>query len=278
MHVKVCDMMSESFDKDFIDSVVNTGFAVLTNHGIRHDLIKATQSEWRNFFTKDQEYKGRFADHEDHNMGYKGLKSEKAVGAKAPDLKEFYHWHPGKMIPLELVGSTLRVYSDLEGVSQKALNVLDNHFARYSVGPNTFQKSCRNSNNTILRTLYYPAMDFSAEPDAVRAAAHEDINFVTLLVASTASGLQVKDKEGKWHDVPHEENSITLNIGDMLQLASNGLYKSTTHRVVNPENNTTDRISMPLFIHPHGDTVLAPGVTAQQFLDERINQIYMKVK
>src|SRR5690606_8271472 len=105
----------------------------------------------------------------------------------------------------------------------------------------------------------------------VRSAAHEDINHITVLVAASAPGLQVLDKEGKWHNVPHEENSIVVNIGDMLQLASGGRYRSTTHRVVNMPG---DRISIPMFVHPNAKTVLAPGKTAAQFLAERIAQIH----
>jgi isopenicillin N synthase-like dioxygenase len=97
-------------------------------------------------------------------------------------------------------------------------------------------------------------------------------------VAASAPGLQVLDKKGDWHDVPHEENSIVVNIGDMLQLASRGLYKSTTHRVINPDNSRLDRVSMPLFVHPHSDTLLAEGKTAKQFLDERLAEIYLKTK
>ncbi len=276
MQVKVCSMASDGFNKDFMDSIVNTGFAVLTDHGIPHDFIQKTQDAWRKFFLSEQVYKERFVNVINDNMGYKGFKSEKAVGAKVADLKEFYHWKPGEMIPLELVGSTLQLFSYLEGISQDVLSVLDKHHGRGD--GHSFQYECAQSDNTILRSLYYPAMDFSAEPDAVRAAAHEDINFITLLVASTASGLQVQDKDKNWHDVPHEDNSIVVNIGDMLQVMSNWEYKSTPHRVINPDNSTSDRISMPFFVHPHKDTMLAPGVTAGDFLAERINEIYMKAK
>jgi len=69
-----------------------------------------------------------------------------------------------------------------------------------------------------------------------------------------------------------------VNIGDSLQLASRGLYRSTTHRVVNASDSLSDRISMPMFIHPAGNTLLADGITAQQYLDERLSQIYQQVK
>jgi isopenicillin N synthase-like dioxygenase len=271
MNVRVCDMNSMNFREDFIGSLSSTGFAVLTNHGIDHKTIKSVQADWRNFFTNNKEYKERFINKTDGNMGYKGFKTEKAVGAGAADLKEFYHWRPGKMIPMELLAGNLTLYHELESVAHDILYVIDEH-----EDTTFYRKSCSESDNTIFRALYYPAMDFSKETDAVRAAAHEDINMITLLVSSTSSGLQVKDLEGNWLDVPYEENSIIVNVGDMMQLVSKGKYKSTTHRVVNPDNSVNDRISIPMFIHPRSDTVLAPDVTAQQFLNERLNQIYTR--
>lgn len=271
MKVKVTNLRSPEFANDMVESVVNTGFVVLTHHGIDHGLIKETQSAWRLFFLSDQEYKNEYVNLTDPNMGYKGMKQEKAVGALKPDLKEFFHWKPGQRMPNEVWALTQTMFYQLEDVGMKVLKVLDQCVSDFK----GFQDSCWNSDNTILRSLYYPAMDFNAEKGAVRAAAHEDINFITLLVAASAPGLQVKDTQGNWHNVPHEQNSVVVNIGDMLQLASKGLYKSTTHRVVNPENSNTDRISMPLFIHPHGNTLLADGITAQQYLDQRLQEIYL---
>lgn len=273
MKVKVCNFKSYSFDEDFIDSVVNTGFAVITNHGIDHGLIKEAQQAWRLFYLNSQSYKNDFINQENGNFGYKGMKTEKAVGAKKADLKEFYHFQPGQRLPSEVAAPTMVLYSDLEDFGFSLLRVFDREGGRQD-----YRESCCGSENTILRTLYYPAMDFSKETEAVRAAAHEDINHITLLVAASAPGLQVLDKQGNWHDVPHEENSIVMNVGDMLQMASNGLYKSTTHRVINPENSTSDRVSMPLFMHPKGNTILKPGKTAQEYLNERLEEIYLKTK
>lgn len=273
MEVKVANLRSDEFEADLIKSMKDTGFVVVTHHGISFDLIKRAQKGWREFFLKEQMYKNLFVNGNNTNMGYKGLRTETAVGAKKADLKEFFHWKPGQHMPSDVWQDTLFLFHQLEDVSGKILRVIDKE--NYNQGQyTTYASDCDQSDNTLLRTLYYPAMDFDADPGAVRAAAHEDINYITLLVAASAPGLQVMDRHGKWHDVPHEENSIVVNIGDMLELASEGRYKSTTHRVVNPKDNREDRISMPLFIHPHGYTMLAPGKTAQQFLDERIADIY----
>lgn len=273
MEVKVANLRSNDFEKDLIDSVVNTGFVVVTHHGIDASMIRESQKGWREFFLKEQMFKNLFINEKDGNMGYKGMRTEKAVGATKADLKEFYHWKPGQFMPQDVWAETLRLFHQLEDVSQQILRVIDKENHRQGEYTN-YADDCYQSDNTILRTLYYPAMDFNSEPDAVRAAAHEDINHITLLVAASAPGLQVMDKADKWHDVPHEENSIVVNIGDMMQLQSQGRYKSTTHRVINPENNRQDRISMPMFVHPHSHTLLAPGKTAGEFLKERIAEIY----
>jgi isopenicillin N synthase-like dioxygenase len=272
MNVQVCDLKSDTFEQTFMDSILNTGFAVLVNHGIDPLDIKHFQDKWRKWFLRDQESKKMYQNFLNPNMGYSGFKSEKAVGANKADLKEFYHWRPGEILPFHAL-TPLYIFYNLEDIGLRVLGVLDRHWDIPNPG---FQDCCLHSRKTILRTLYYPALDFESEKGAVRAAAHEDINYITLLVAASAPGLEVKDAQGNWHPVPHEENSVICNIGDMLQLASGGKYKSTTHRVVNPENSSSDRISMPMFIHPHENTVLADGITAKSFLAERIAKINTK--
>lgn len=273
MKINVCNLRSNEFEKDFVDSIVNTGFAVITHHGVDFGLIKETQAAWRTFFNQNRSYKEYFRNLENPNMGFTGFGGEKAVGASVPDLKEYFHWRPGSSLPLEVTAVTQKMYYMLkEDVSNKLLAVLD------TVRPGTqYRQACENSDNTLLRALYYPALsEIERSAGAVRGSAHEDINFITLLVAASAPGLQVQDRSGNWHAVPYEENSIVVNIGDSLELASGGLFKSTTHRVVNPQELTTDRISLPVFIHPHSTTILSSGVVAQDFLWERLNKIYVK--
>jgi isopenicillin N synthase-like dioxygenase len=66
------------------------------------------------------------------------------------------------------------------------------------------------------------------------AAAHGDINLLTVLPAATQAGLQVLGKDNAWHDVPCDFGMLIVNIGDMLDEASQGYYPSTIHRVLNP--------------------------------------------
>lgn len=65
--------------------------------------------------------------------------------------------------------------------------------------------------------------------------AHEDINLMTVLPFAMALGLEIKDSQGNWHAMPWGSGMIVINSGDMLAHATQNYYKSTTHRVVNPE-------------------------------------------
>ena len=142
--------------------------------------------------------------------------------------------------------------------------------------------------NTILRVIHYPPLSPSTPDGAVRSSQHEDINLITLLVGATADGLQVQDHDGSWIEVEGNHEHIIVDSGDMLQNLTNGLFKSTTHRVVNPPNAYSDRYSMPLFVHPRGEIDLTPReefiqqtggeqqypkISAEEYLHQRLVEI-----
>jgi len=132
------------------------------------------------------------------------------------------------------------------------------------------------STQSLLRVLHYPPIEQGdAEPGAIRAGAHEDINLITLLPAANEPGLQVKARDGSWLDVPCDFGNLIINIGDMLQEASGGYFPSTTHRVVNPEGHDSKkaRISLPLFLHPRPEVVLSDRYTAGSYLQERLEEL-----
>ena len=133
----------------------------------------------------------------------------------------------------------------------------------------------KDSDQTLLRVLHYPPLSGDEEVDAIRAAAHEDINLITILPASNEPGLQVQAKDGSWLDVPCDFGNLIVNIGDMLQEASGHYFPSTTHRVVNPDgaDMTKSRISLPLFLHPRPDVVLSERHTAGSYLQERLREL-----
>jgi isopenicillin N synthase-like dioxygenase len=109
----------------------------------------------------------------------------------------------------------------------------------------------------------------------VRAAAHGDINLLTILPAATEPGLQVLGKDNAWHDVPRDFGLLIINIGDMLAEASGGYYPSTVHRVLNPTGEAAKkpRISLPLFLHPRREVVLSERYTVEKYFNERMEEL-----
>ncbi len=75
--------------------------------------------------------------------------------------------------------------------------------------------------------------------------------------------------------MPCDTGSLAVNGGEMLDLATNGYYRATTHRVVNPTGDAArvPRMSLPMFLHPADDVVLAEGRTAYEFLQQRISEL-----
>ena len=183
-----------------------------------------------------------------------------------------------------LQGRSPAVYDALEQCSLELLDTLD----KYLGNPEGTLRGMAQDGNTILRALHYPAMDdHTFIPGAIRAAAHEDINLITLLITSTASGLQLQRRDGSWMDVNAEPGEIIVDSGDMLARITNGVLPATTHRVVNPPDGGTRRFSLPFFVHPRPDVVLrvfdkcrGPGfptpkddITADEFLKKRLAAI-----
>ena len=201
-------------------------------------------------------------------------------------MKEFFHYYPWYQLPESVRARTLELYDRLADLGAELLGWiqagLPDEVSRSLSCP--LPAMVHRSQDTLLRVLHYPPLEPTTDAatyvgaGAIRAAAHEDINLITLLCAATESGLQVKDLEGAWHDVPCEPGQIAVNSGDMLQLATAGYFRSTTHQVINPDSKEShrSRYSMPLFLHPRPDVRLTPEVTAGEFLRERLVQIGLK--
>ena len=276
MQVAVVDYRSSSAAADFTRSLKNTGFAVLTNHPLEADLVQKVYDDWLAFFATDAKFKYPFS--ADSQDGYfSSAVSETAKGNEIKDIKEFFHVYPWGKYPTEVTDAALRFYDQATNLAKELLDWVEAETppevaAKFSV---PLSKMLDGSKNTLLRILRYPALTGHEPPGAIRAAAHEDINLITVLPASNEPGLQVRDIHGAWHDVPCDFGSLAINAGDMLQLASGGYYPSTPHRVTNPtgESATRPRVSVPLFLHPANDVVLAEGRTAFSFLQERIREL-----
>lgn len=276
MNVEVVDFRADDAPEAFTRSLRQTGFAVLVNHPLPQELVEQIYTEWLAFFDGDRKYAYRYSD--DDQDGYFGPDvSETAKGNTVKDIKEFFHVYPWGQYPSEVSDAALRYAEIAKGIALTLLGWVQDHTPddvrdRLSM---PLPQMMDGSTRTLLRVLRYPPLRGDEPADAVRAAAHEDINLLTVLPASNEPGLQVRDLAGNWHDVPCDFGSIAINAGDMLQLATGGHYPSTTHRVTNPtgEGARRSRLSLPLFLHPADQVVLAEGRTAFSYLQERIAEL-----
>ncbi|HUS53444.1 MAG TPA: 2OG-Fe(II) oxygenase family protein [Thermohalobaculum sp.] len=275
--IKTVSFTSPQAPAAFTRSLRETGFAVLTDHPIGPERIKAAYLAWGGFFNSDEKHK--FTVDPATQDGYFPFRSENAKGAKAKDLKEFYHVYPEGRVPDDIAPMTRKLYNDLVAIGATLLEWIQANApaevtARLS---EPLPRMLAGSKQNLLRILHYPALDEPPEPGAVRAAAHGDINLITVLLAGSAPGLEARDTSGNWHAVPCDPGMIAINVGDMLEMASGGYFPSTVHRVVNPERAVGGaRFSMPMFLHPRPEVVLKAGTTAEDFLNERLREIGLK--
>ena len=258
----------------FAKSFRETGFAIIKDHNISSDEIDRMYGVWTDFFASDEG--PNFAVKPGESAGYFGYKSENAKGSANKDLKEFFHAYQNKTLPNITEKETREFQEKLIKMGSTLLGWLDQESEGHVSFSEPLENMIDGSDMNLLRIIHYPPLPDNVEPGEVRAAAHEDINLITLLVTGTEPGLQAKDVNGNWHDVPCKPGYITVNSGDMLSMASKGYYPSTPHRVVNPpKQENRSRYSMPLFVHPRPD-VLLDKLTAGEFLDERLKEIGLK--
>ncbi len=252
----------------FISNIGNAfeeiGFVALSGHFLTEELVDSLYEEVRNFFNLPQEIKDTYEiDGIGGQRGYTSFGKEHAKGRKEGDLKEFWHFgqyvendpilkaeYPDNVVVKELpefnrVGK--EAFKMLEKTAKYVLRALALHLAL----PETYFDEYIRNGNSILRPIHYPPI--VEEPkEAVRAAAHGDINLITLLMGAQGKGLQVQNHKAEWIDAIADSDQLMINVGDMLSRLTNNKLKSTIHRVVNPPKElwSTSRYSIPFFMHP----------------------------
>lgn len=265
------------------------GFVAVTGHGLDPALLSSAYRECERLFALPEAVKRRYETPEDgRQRGYTSFGVEHARDQALPDLKEFWHIGPElpgehspllppNQFPAELPsfrGVALELFSAMEGF---ALTLLDGLAEYLGVREGYFRELTHHGNH-VLRLIHYP--DCAGPAGAVRAAAHEDINLLTVLPASTRPGLELLTREGEWLPIVTPPNVLICDTGDMMQLITGGQLPATTHRVVNPPGQDGGRLSMPFFLHPNPRRVLSPlrggdyePVMAEEFFRRRLREI-----
>lgn len=274
----VIDFKAPNAAQAFTQCLHETGFGVLSNHPIEPTLVHNIFDRWQAFFHSDEKFKYPFGENT-YDGYFSTAVSETAKGNDVKDIKEFYHVYPWGRIPPELKTDALNYYDQANALVSTLLGWVEQYtppeIAQHYSQP--LSSMIEDSPQTLLRVLHYPPLQGDEPVGAIRAAAHTDINLLTLLPAANEPGLQVQGRDGQWIDVPCDFGLVIINIGDMLQEASQGYYPSTLHRVVNPPNShNVSRLSLPLFLHPKPEVVLSERYTAQSYLDERLRELGMK--
>ncbi|MCF6765311.1 isopenicillin N synthase family oxygenase [Thiotrichales bacterium 19S3-7] len=282
MKILSIDYYDKNAAKDFATSLKETGFAVLKTHPVSWQLIEDIYHEWRNFFNSDAIRKYHYS--QEKQDGYFPMDvSEIAKGETVKDIKHYYHlYFPWGRYPEEVSKKAELLFNAMFDLGKTLLQWIDQHMDAkvHSQLPQALTDTL-SYEKTLLRILHYPALKGDEEPGAIRAAAHEDINLITLLPTASSPGLEVFSPYDKnWYEVPVHEQSIIVNIGDMLDEMTEGEYIATKHRVVKPEGEASgiDRLSTPCFMHPKEDVYISERYpTAKDFLDERLRQLGVKV-
>ncbi|MEM6894795.1 MAG: 2-oxoglutarate and iron-dependent oxygenase domain-containing protein [Bacteroidota bacterium] len=260
----------KKFIKEIGAAFENIGFVALRGHFLEPALVEDLYTQIKAFFQLPQNTKDRYEiEGIGGQRGYTSFGKEHAKGRKEGDLKEFWHFgqyvenndalkaeYPDNVSVAELpefdaVGK--ETFQMLEKTARYVLRALALHLELEE----TYFDEWITNGNSILRPIHYPPI--KEEPkNAVRAAAHGDINLITLLMGAHGKGLQVQNHEGEWIDAIAEPDQLMINVGDMLSRLSNNKLKSTIHQVVNPPKELwgTSRYSIPFFMHPISDMPL----------------------
>jgi isopenicillin N synthase-like dioxygenase len=293
------ESLVKEFSNDLGTSFNQTGFAIIKNHGLTNEVTNDLYDAIKSFFNLEDEKKIKYYFPELYGQrGYVIKGQEHAKGSSKGDLKEFFHignpvisnpknvW-PIEVIDFEKIGT--EAYLTLESIG---LTILESIAIYLGLEKQYFTDKVKGGESIMRSIHYYPLNENDVQDGAVRAAAHGDINLITLLMGASADGLEIFTKDKKWIPIISEPDQLVINVGDMMERLTNKRLMSTVHRVVNPDNSklNTSRYSIPFFMHPkpHMDLSCLEGcvdkdnpksfddTTAGEFLEERLKEIGLK--
>lgn len=299
----LCDdpLRKEAFVSALGAAYSDIGFVAVKGHLLEAEVSDKLYEACQAFFALPTETKLKYEiAGQAGQRGYTSFGKEHAKGRNEGDLKEFWHFGQtvegndpiGEEYPKNIFADEvpdfntygLKAYQQLEETGKYMLRAIALHLG---LDEFFFDANIKHG-NSILRPIHYPPIT-AAPKSAVRAAEHEDINLITLLMGASAEGLQVLNKQNEWVSITALPDQLVVNVGDMLQRLTNNVLKSTTHRVINPpqEKWHTSRFSIPFFLHPRSEMKLdvlpncisennpvqyAP-ITAGDYLHERLREI-----
>ena len=258
-----------------------SGFLLITGHGIADDLLKSAFAISTEFFALPSATKQRWEPTDAKTpRGYQRFASRNLAATYGmqtpPDLREqfflgpihdhaqeyrhiteaerFYAaniWPDTDTLP-QFRPLFSELYTSFETLGARLMSI----FAIALGLSEDFFDDKINQHFSTLTTNLYPAIKQPVLPDQQRTGAHTDFGNLTILArTANASGLQIKNSHGKWCEVANPSNTLVVNLGDMMARWTNDRWCSTVHRVVVPttESDNNDRQSIGYFLHPNYD-------------------------
>jgi isopenicillin N synthase-like dioxygenase len=275
--IRLDDSNQEELVKNLRAACVDVGFFYVENHGVSNDLIEKVMEQMRLLFHLPVEEKGILSD-KVMTRGYTAFEEEKLdpkrqskgdtkegfyIGKDIPEDSAEYNpaklmgpnqWPSPKESPSmedcqafkdvmdEYRSECIRVGFRLVQLLSLAIGLEDEHY---------FDEDFADPLVT-LRLLRYAQETSKPDEGVYACGAHSDYGILTLLLTDENAGLQILTKDKEWIDVPPKPFAFVINLGDMLERWTNGLFRSTVHRVLT--NGDAERYSLPCFYDPHFDT------------------------
>lgn len=240
------------------------GFLYVTGHGVPAACITALLATAKAYFDQPQAAKmANYIGHSSNHSGYVPQGEEQFYGAK-PDLKECYDlgFDCAPQVPRRpMLGSNQwpampGFRQSVESYYQAVFSLSQDLFRGFALALGLEEDRFTREITTPpsqLRMIHYPWQP-DLPPDRPGIGAHTDYECFTILLP-TCDGLEVENGAGQWIDAPVLPGAFVINIGDMMQVLSNGRYMATTHRVRKVDQ---ERWSFPMFCALDYDTVIAP--------------------
>ncbi|MER8031060.1 2-oxoglutarate and iron-dependent oxygenase domain-containing protein [Streptomyces bauhiniae] len=251
----------------------DVGFFQLTGHGVTQAETDALTSAMRAFFALPEadrlaldninspHFRGYTRTGDERTGGARDWRDQLDIGAERPARvpgpgEPPYWWLQGPnqwpaALP-ELRTAALAWVEKLSAVAQRLLREL---LAAIGAPAGFYDPVFGAHAHPHLKLVRYPGSAGDGTDQGV--GAHKDYGFLTLLLQDTVGGLQVQRADGNFHEVPPLDGAFVVNLGELLEVATNGYLVATNHRVVSPPA-TTERFSVPFFYNPALDAKIAP--------------------
>ncbi|MHA7268231.1 isopenicillin N synthase family dioxygenase [Arthrobacter sp. HLT1-20] len=269
-----------AFRSELRDAMHEVGFLYLAGHGVPQELTDAMLSVSRRFFELPEEVKLAVENiHSPQFRGYTRMGGELTDGgvdwreqidigverdavAPGPGVADYWRLEGPNLWPEGLPEMRAVVSEWTNRLSAISLELLRALALSLGAPEDTFDAAFAAQAFPVLKIVRYPG---ESNPEPVQGVgSHRDGGVLTLLlVEPEKGGLQV-DYQGKWIDAPQVPGTFVVNIGEMLELATNGYLKATLHRVISPLRGT-DRISLPFFFNPALDATMPQLAVSPEF-------------